>query len=118
MRKKLLIPLNGNDVAPRFDLATEVLIASVDEETGLVEDKTIVLPHASPEDLCHLILTERADVVICGGVEEEYYQYLRWKKVEVIDSVIGSHRLVLKRFMEKELRPGDILREGIGGGRE
>jgi len=115
MLKKLLIPLYGNDVAPRFDLATEVLIATIEEESATVEEKTVVLPHASPEDLCHLILTEKVDVVICGGIEEEYYQYLRWKKVRVMDSVIGSHRLVLKRFMEKGLSPGDILREEMGG---
>jgi predicted Fe-Mo cluster-binding NifX family protein len=113
MWKKVLIPLYGNNVAPRFDLATEVLMASIDDETGRMEHRTVVLPHPSPEDLCHLVLTERVEVVICGGIEEEYYQYLRWKKVRVIDGIIGRHESVLQRFNQGELEPGDIIAKGI-----
>jgi len=107
--KKILIPLHGNDVAPRFDLATEVLITVRDKNIAHGEEKIVVLSQASAEKLCHLILTEEIDVIICSGIEEEYYQYLTWKKVQVIDSVIGSWESVLKRFYEGMLRAGDIL---------
>jgi len=109
MPEKILIPLHGNDVAPRFDLATEVLITVRDEKIADKEEKIVVLSRASAEKLCHLILTEEVDVVICSGIEEEYYQYLTWKKVRVIDSVIGSWEIVLKNFYEGTLRAGDIL---------
>ena len=36
--KKILISLYGNDVAPRFDLATEVLIASLGEDGRVVDE--------------------------------------------------------------------------------
>lgn len=99
----------GNDVAPRFDLATEVLIVSIGADDVVEDERTVVLPHASAEDLCHLILTENIGVVICGGIEEEYYRYLKWKKVTVLDSVMGPFDRVLERFEEGRLREGNIL---------
>ncbi len=106
MTEKLLIPLHGNDIAPRFDLATEVLIISTDEKS---ENKTVVLPQASAEQLCHLILTESANTVVCGGIEEEYYQYLTWKRVKVLDSVIGSWESALELYQKGMLGPGTII---------
>jgi predicted Fe-Mo cluster-binding NifX family protein len=108
MVKKVLICLYGNEVAPRFDLATEVMIATA-RSNGSLEERTVVLPHASAEKLCHVVLTEDVQVVICGGIEEEYYQYLTWKRVLVIDSVMGPYDLVLDRFREGNLKAGDIL---------
>ena len=71
---KILIPLTGDDVAPRFDLAPEAFVAVVRADGSVGEDRTIILPHASAEALCNLILTEKIDMVICCGIEEEYYQ--------------------------------------------
>jgi len=109
MSKRILIPLYGNDVAPRFDLATEVVITTVDHHSKSREEKIVVLSQASAEQLCHLILTEGVDIVICSGIEEEYYQYLTWKKVQVVDSVIGPWQAVLERFSKYKLKPGDII---------
>jgi len=109
MSNKILIPLFGNDVAPRFDLTTEVLIVTFDDKTKFNEKKTVVLPRASSEQLCHLIITEGVQTVICNGIEDDYYQYLTWKRVKMIDSVIGPCQSVLMRFAEKRLKSGDIL---------
>jgi len=111
MTQKILIPLYGNDVAPRFDLTTEVVIAVSDESAENRDEKTVVLSQASAEKLCHLILTENVDLVICNGIEEEYYQYLTWKRVQVFDSVIGPYESVLERFYSGSLQAGDILYE-------
>jgi len=109
MSRKVLITLFENDVAPRFDLTTEVLISLVAEDGSVEQSKTIVLAHASAEDLCQLILNEEVDAVICGGIEEEFMEYLTWKKVEVLDSVMGSWEHALRRFGEKDLQAGSIL---------
>jgi predicted Fe-Mo cluster-binding NifX family protein len=109
MMKKALIALHGNDVAPRFDLATEVMIASFAPDGSVEEDNIVVLPQASAEKLCHMILTEDIQTVVCGGIEEEYYQYLTWKRVKVLDSVMGPYELALERLREGVLQPGDIL---------
>lgn len=112
--KKILIPLYDNDVAPRFDLATEVVIVVLGEDGTPWEERLVVLPQASAEQLCQLILTEGVGAVICGGVEEEYYQYLTWKRVKVLDSVIGLWKPTLDRFLAGDLSAGDIVSDPGG----
>jgi predicted Fe-Mo cluster-binding NifX family protein len=109
MAKKVLIPLYENDVAPRFDLATEVLIVTRDGKSGSVKKRIVVLPQASADQLCHLIITEGVEAVICSGIEDDYYQYLTWKRIDVIDSVVGSSEEALKRYFEGTLNPGEIV---------
>jgi len=110
VNKKILIPIAGDDVAPRFDLATEVLIITVSSKNNEIEEeRTIVLPRASSEKLCHLILTENIQVVICGAIEDEFYQFLRWKQVTVFDTVIATWQDAFDGFLENRLVPGDIF---------
>ncbi|MFP4225789.1 MAG: NifB/NifX family molybdenum-iron cluster-binding protein [Desulfobacterales bacterium] len=110
--KKILIPIFGNDISPRFDLTAEVYIINVDENSRYQDERIIVLPQISAEHLCHLILTENVHVVICGGIEDEYYQYLAWKRITVYDSVIGPWHTAVSRYLDNSLRSGDIL-EGL-----
>jgi predicted Fe-Mo cluster-binding NifX family protein len=110
MEQKILIPLYADQVAPRFDLATEVSIVSFAHDGRFMEKKTVVLPRASAEELCHLILLEKIGTVVCGGIEDEYYQYLKWKNVNVLDSVIGSYKAIIKRLESGMLQAGDIVR--------
>ncbi|NQU64165.1 MAG: dinitrogenase iron-molybdenum cofactor biosynthesis protein [SAR324 cluster bacterium] len=109
MEQKVLIPLYGDDVAPRFDLATEILIARTNSGKPEMAEKIIVLPQASAEKLCHLVLTEGIGAVICGGIEEEFYHYLIWKKVIVLDSVIGSWKSALNSYNQGVLTGGMVL---------
>lgn len=109
MSRKILITLFGNDVAPRFDLTTEVLISSVAAAGSTAQNKTIVLAHASAEELCQLIQNEEVEAVICGGIEAEFVDYLTWKKVKVLDSVMGPWERALDRFREGDLQAGSIL---------
>lgn len=111
MHKRVLITLYGEYVAPRFDLATEVLIATLGPGGKVEEEKTMVLPESSAEKLCHMIITEDIQAVVCGGIEEEYYDYLRWKRIDVMDSVIGRAARALELYGRGELRPGAIFWE-------
>lgn len=109
MQHKILIPLYGSEVAPRFDLATEAVIVTVDRQKLKLEEKLVVLPQVSAEKLCHLILTEGVKTIICCGIEEEYYQYLVWKRIEIFDSIIGSWEIAFERYVTSTLSPGDIV---------
>jgi len=110
MKKKVLIPLYGDQIAPRFDLATEVSIITLSKDEKVDEKRTVVLPRASAEELCHLILLEKIETVVCGGIEEEYYQFLKWKKVNLFDSVIGSYKDILDSIEKGSIKPGIIIR--------
>lgn len=108
---KILIPIFGNDISPRFDLTAEVYIVTIDDAGRYQDERIVVLPQISAEHLCHLILTENVSVVICGGIEDEYYQYLRWKRITVYDSVIGPWNAAVSRYLDNTLHSGDILDE-------
>jgi predicted Fe-Mo cluster-binding NifX family protein len=53
---------------------------------------------------------KKIGTVVCGGIEDEYYQYLKWKNVKVLDSVIGSYKDVIKQLEFGTLQSGDIIR--------
>jgi len=108
---KILIPLLGDDIAPRFDLAQEVLIIVTTTEGEIIEERPIVLSTASAEGLCNLILIEKVDTVVCCGIEQEYYEYLTWKKVKVIDSVIGPCERIVFEAARDNLQSEDVLLE-------
>lgn len=105
----LLVPLLGETVAPRFDLAREVLIARVRKGRLSGEPRVVLLPGPSAEEMCRLILGEHVTHVVCGGIEEVHYQYLTWKKVEVVDRVIGNWEGALRLLLSSELRAGTIV---------
>lgn len=99
---KICIPIHGDDVAPRFDLASEVVLAESNEAGKITSARTIVLPHASPEELCSFLLKEGVELLLCGGIEDQYYQYLHWKKVRVRDSIM----LPWEEALNREVNPG------------
>jgi len=109
MSKNILVTLYRNEVAPRFDLASEVLLVAVDADNRELRRQELVLAHSSADDLCDLILDREVAVVITGAVEEEHYHYLRWKRLEVIDGVAGLAEDALARHLRGELESGNIL---------
>ncbi|WP_300459018.1 hypothetical protein [Desulfobacula sp.] len=111
MIHKITIPLYHEEVAPRFDLATEVLIILLSKGNIIEEKKTIVLPRPSADDLCHLLLAETINTLICGAIEEEYYQFLKWKKIDIYDSIAGKWSTAFSRWEKNKLNPGDLLSE-------
>lgn len=106
---KYIITIAGNNISPRLDMTTEILIADVQAGQVTGKPKTILLNRTGAEDMCDLIIKEGADCLICGGIEERYYKYLNWKKTKVIESVIGSHKEALNLASKKKLQPGAIL---------
>ncbi|WP_291329574.1 dinitrogenase iron-molybdenum cofactor biosynthesis protein [Desulfovibrio sp. UCD-KL4C] len=105
MDKKLLIPLFNNEVAPRFDIATDVLLVKI-RPNGDYDERIIVLPQASAEDLCALATSDKTDTLICGGIDDEHYQYLIWKGIKVLDNVIGPIKKVIDAHKKKVLIVG------------
>jgi predicted Fe-Mo cluster-binding NifX family protein len=107
--EKIMIPLRDNDIAPRFDLATDVLIVTrlcKSEAADTVEEKVIVLDHASPETMCRLAISEKIQTVICAGIEKEYYDFLQWKGAKVLDNICGPVDSVLKSHLAEKLSSG------------
>ena len=109
MIHKIIIPLYLEEVAPRFDLASEVFIATVSKDNTVENRKDMVLTRSSAEDLCHLILAENINTLICGAIENEYYQFLRWKKIIIFDAVSGTWADAFQHYLNGSLKTGDMF---------
>ncbi|HKK89992.1 MAG TPA: hypothetical protein VJ936_01210 [Desulfobacteraceae bacterium] len=107
MIHKVMIPLYRDEVAPRFDLAPEALIATISNGTQVEERRNMVLKRSSAEALCQFILSENISTVICNAIEEEYYHFLQWKKVIVFDCVLGPFTEAFDHYLDGTLKSGD-----------
>jgi len=113
---KILITIQKDEVAPRFDQTSEILITETEGEKITGEPRIILLPGTSGEDICGLAIKENISLVICGGIEDTHYQYLKWKKIKVVDGVIGPYQQALNSAVTNHLKPGVILPgAGISG---
>jgi len=106
---KIMITIRGDFVSPRFDLSSEVIIATYYDQQLMEEPRSLLLADVSAEILCDLALKENVAIVVCGGIEEEHYQFLTWKKITVIDAVIGPYPDALQLIIDNRLKPGTIL---------
>ena len=106
---KILITIQNNSVAPRFDLTTEIVIVEYVNQQLQGGLRTIILPRRNAEDLSDLIVKEGIDCVICGSIEESFYKFFTWKKIAVIDGVIGSYTEAIELAITDQLQPGCIL---------
>jgi hypothetical protein len=107
--QKMMVLIQGDVVAPRFDLATEVLIVRFDKGLIIGEPKMIILERASDEALCQMAVEENITDIICGGIEEVHYNFLVWKKVTVLDAVIGNWRTAVEKGVAGTLLQGEII---------
>ena len=114
--EKLLIPVQGDFVAQRFDLATEIIIAEFDTTGKLSgEPKNVIMERASDDELCQMIVDLNITDVICGGIGEQHYSFLVWKKITVYDSIIAKWRDAMDKAIAGKLEPGAILAMENGG---
>ena len=109
--KKLMVVIQGDFVAPRFDLATEVLIVRFENNKVIGEPKMIIRERASDELLCQMAVEEHITNMICGGIEEVHFNFLVWKKINVLDAVIGSWQTAVEKCVAGTLQQGEILVE-------
>jgi hypothetical protein len=114
VERRVLIAIARDEVAPRFDLTKEALLLSISESGEIVQKKSFLLADASGDELCDLALSRDVGTIVCGGIEDEYFHYLRWKRIEVIDSVMGPLERVIPRLAAGGLKAGDILFDRAG----
>ena len=109
--EKILIPLHDNDIAPRFDLATDVLEVTFHKHSPNTphEEKVLVMARASADELSRFVIAEKINTVICDGIEDQYLQFLKWKGITVISDVMGPVDAVLTRYFSGNLSEGDVL---------
>ncbi|MFA5801957.1 MAG: hypothetical protein WC911_05700 [Thermoleophilia bacterium] len=106
---KVLIAVSKDDIAPRFDLTVEVVITEVDDGVVFPEPRELLLSEPSGDELCALVVNEAVDLVVCGGIDDVHYEYLMWKKIKLIDGVVGPYQEALRLLANGLLAPDTIV---------
>mgnify|MGYP000008810881 CR=1 FL=1 len=108
--RKLLVVIQGDYVAPRFDLVTEVIIVKYEQNKVVEELKNIIMERPSGEALSQMMVDEHVTDLVCGGIEDLHYQFLVWKRVNVVDRVIAPWQAALDQHVQGRLQQGDVIR--------
>lgn len=109
---KVMFAISGPDVAPRFDLTVEAIIVQVENGELTHEPRELVLSEPSGDELCGLAVSEAVDLVVCGGIDEVHFEYLAWKKIRIIDGVVGPYVEVIDLLRKDRLAAGMIFPGG------
>jgi predicted Fe-Mo cluster-binding NifX family protein len=107
--ENILIPLMDNELSPRFDLAPEVLIISITRETsamGTLSERIINLETPSAEAMYRLVMAENIQTIICAGMENEVFEFLKRKGIRVVDNVCGPVDPILEAYLAGQLSSG------------
>lgn len=90
-------------------MTVEVVIIEVDDGVVFPEPRELLLSEPSGDELCALAVNEAVDLVVCGGIDEVHYEYLVWKKITLIDGVVGPYQEALKLIADGLLAPNAIV---------
>lgn len=96
-------------VAPRCDFTEEFLIVTFNNEGSIIEKKVLIAATLKPSELAKQLSHQYVEVLICGGVKEDWQEILRKNNIQVIDNVIGDVEKVFIRYTEDKLRPGNTI---------
>ncbi len=107
--RKLLLPIQGDFIAPRFDLATEIIVVHFENGKVVDEPRNYIMDSPSDEELCQMIVKLNITDVVCGGIEEIHYNFLVWKKIKVIDGIISNWNTALDQAIVDNLKSRSII---------
>jgi predicted Fe-Mo cluster-binding NifX family protein len=112
------IPLFGDEVSPRFEYATEVMIADI--SSGKVSSlRRLSVPAQGGMEVYSLILSAAPETVVCGGIYPRWQRMFEHKKIAVLWGVIGRAEDALKSYAAGELSSNQFVCSGrrVGGSR-
>ena len=99
---KVAIPLFDSRVSPRFDFASKLLIAVV-ENKKVVERKEYPLANLHPIRRTALICEIGVNILICGGISSFSERLLIGNGIDVIPMVQGEVEEVINLFLNGKL---------------
>jgi predicted Fe-Mo cluster-binding NifX family protein len=104
---KVAIPMFNSRVSPRFDFASKVLVATI--EDGIVmERQEHSLADLNPIRRSALLNALGINLMICGGISGFSERLFIGNGIQVIPMVQGEIEKVLDLFIRGELNP-DLL---------
>ena len=118
---KVAVPIFGDRVSPRFDVATSFLVATVDR--GEISDRRVLdASEWAPHDRINRLVTLAVDAVVCGGIDRWSAESLRSVDIVLYGWVSGTIEESLAALIRGELEDYAMPVAGercgrMGGGR-
>ena len=104
---KIAIPMFNSRVSPRFDFASRMLIATIDNRE-VVERSEHSLKNLNPIRRGALLSELGVNVLICGGISDFSMRLLMGNGIEVIPMVAGEVEDVINLFINGNLNAAII----------
>ena len=104
---RIAIPMFNSRVSPRFDFASRMLIATIDNGE-VVERREHSLTNLNPIRRSALLSELGVNVLICGGISDFSVRLLMGNGIEVIPMVAGEVEDVLNLFINDNLNSAII----------
>jgi uncharacterized metal-binding protein/predicted Fe-Mo cluster-binding NifX family protein len=99
------ITLLGNRVSPRCTYADSILFVS-QTRNGIGPKKRIPANNLNLPDLCDLLLQNRVDTLVCGGITGDCKEFLRSRNLAIIDNVACTVDRIIQALQSGKLRQG------------
>lgn len=101
---KIAIPLFNERVSPRFEFASRLLLATV-EDNRVVDQEELPLKGYDLFQRSALLKELSVDTLICGGIQCFVAKDLAYSNVQVISAIVGDAKAALKGFLHGSLSP-------------
>jgi len=95
----------GNRVAPRCTHAETILMVS-QRRNGIRTERNLSMPAHSLHDLCDVLLQNRVDTLICGGITHDNKKFLESHNLDIIENVACSIEDIISALQKGDLKPG------------
>jgi predicted Fe-Mo cluster-binding NifX family protein len=112
-KMKIAIPLFENRISPRLDCAKKALLVNVEEKykkVVLLKEEDFNIGDTSEN--IEFYISNKINVVICGGLSIEMQDMLVKHGIRVIPWVTGEAQKALDLFIEGKLASGTMLCSG------
>ncbi|MFH2037613.1 MAG: DUF1847 domain-containing protein [Candidatus Zixiibacteriota bacterium] len=97
------IALLGNRISPRCTYADSILFVS-QRGSAIGTKKRISVNELHLNELYEVLVQNRVDILVCGGITGDSKEYLRTRNLAIIDNVIGSADKIIQALKSGKLR--------------
>ncbi len=84
-------------ISPLLQHTKEIILVNIGKNKK-ISIKEIKVSFHTPKGLISILKDLKVNIVICGGIKEEYFLLLRNSKIKVIENIIGEVDDVIKQI--------------------
>jgi predicted Fe-Mo cluster-binding NifX family protein len=107
---KIAIPIFENRISPRLDCAKKILLVKVAEkDKKVISSRETETQTGGTSGNIEFYISNKINVVICGGLSIEMQDMLVKHGIRVISWVTGEAQKALDLFIEGKLASGTML---------